>query len=234
MEINEIPITQLKELPSNTKVHPESQIKMLEKSLRTFGFTNPVLINQDGFIIAGHGRIEAAKRVGIKDVPVIRLNFDFKKSIAYNIADNRLAELSENNLPLLKDVLQELDNGELDLETIGYSEDVLENLMTQFHVDDLEKTIARGEEQQEAAEIAETVKERINEKVNEIAIERPDKLKDAIVVIVPLNKGGEVIVIADPGLKDFIDELKRYSGQRSPLEEILAHTYPMKWKKPKE
>ncbi|MBA7478832.1 hypothetical protein ES707_14260 [subsurface metagenome] len=133
MEIQKINIDKLKPLPFNPKIHPEDQINRIVKSLNEFGFTNPILATKDNYIMAGHGRIDAARKAGISKVPVIYFDFDLNKAKAYNIADNRLAELAEDDMPKLKDLLQELDTGDLDMEAIGYSENELEELMTQFY-----------------------------------------------------------------------------------------------------
>ncbi len=77
----------------NPRTHSEAQIKQLMRSIEHFGFTNPVLIDAEGNLIAGHGRVEAAKRLGLKEVPTICLVKMSKDDIrAYVIADNRLAE----------------------------------------------------------------------------------------------------------------------------------------------
>jgi DNA modification methylase len=83
----------LKRRPGNPRTHDKKQIGKLAKSLQRFGFTNPVLIDDDGFIIAGHGRAEAAALVGMTEVPTVRLSDMSQAEIrAYVIADNRLAE----------------------------------------------------------------------------------------------------------------------------------------------
>lgn len=120
--------------PRNPNTHPEKQIKLLAKNIEHLGFRHPVLVSKrSGFIVAGHGRLEAAKILGLKKVPVVLQNFESEaKEYAFLIADNRLQELSEMNESLRKELLSELD-GELGLEDIeltGFEDCELESMMT--------------------------------------------------------------------------------------------------------
>ena len=92
-QIESLPLLSLKPYARNPRTHSPKQIQQIANSIREFGFTNPVLIDADGGVIAGHGRIEAAKALGIKQVPTLRLDrmTDAQKR-AYIIADNKLAE----------------------------------------------------------------------------------------------------------------------------------------------
>jgi DNA modification methylase len=79
--------------PNNARTHSKRQIRQIKASMREFGFTNPVLVDCNNTIVAGHGRAEAAKLLGITEVPTIRLDRLTKEQIrAYIIADNKLAE----------------------------------------------------------------------------------------------------------------------------------------------
>jgi DNA modification methylase len=83
----------LKPCERNARTHSRKQIRQIAESIKTFGFTNPVLLDGDSGIIAGHGRVEAAKLLGITEVPTIRLNtMTDAQRRAYIIADNKLAE----------------------------------------------------------------------------------------------------------------------------------------------
>lgn len=76
----------------NARTHSIKQVKQIETSIRTFGFTNPIRIDASNTILAGHGRVEAAKLPGLDDVPCVRLEHmrpDLKR--AYVLADNKLA-----------------------------------------------------------------------------------------------------------------------------------------------
>ena len=87
------PIAALTPNERNARTHSKKQIRQIADSIKEFGFTNPVLIDGEGGIIAGHGRVEAAKLLGQETVPVIHLNDLTEEQIrAYAIADNKLAE----------------------------------------------------------------------------------------------------------------------------------------------
>jgi hypothetical protein len=104
--------------------------------MKEFGFTNPILVSEDGYILAGHARLKAAQKAGLKEVPIIRLPLKGAKAEAYMIADNKLQDETEWDYPTLKDLLQSLDVGELDITITGFDLSEIEDLMTQFHVGD--------------------------------------------------------------------------------------------------
>ena len=90
-----IKITKLKPHPQNARTHSKKQIRQIAQSIEEFGFTNPVLIDGKNNILAGHGRVEAAKLAGLAEVPCVRLShLTLAQKRAYILADNRLAELS--------------------------------------------------------------------------------------------------------------------------------------------
>lgn len=93
---NYVDIEKLIPYANNARTHNSEQIKLIQSSLREFGFINPVIIDSNYGIIAGHGRVLAAKKEGIGKIPCIRVEYltEAQKK-AYILADNRLAELSE-------------------------------------------------------------------------------------------------------------------------------------------
>ncbi len=134
MEIKTVKINELKPHPKNPRVHPDSAIDKLVRSIKEYGWTNPILVSADGYILAGHARLKAAEKAGIEEVPVIYLPLEGVKAEAYLIADNRLQDETDWDLPKLKDLLQELDTGEFDLELTGFDMDEIEELIAQLHV----------------------------------------------------------------------------------------------------
>jgi len=134
MEIKTVKVGELKPHPKNPRVHPDSAIEKLERSIKEFGWTNPILVSAEGYLLAGHARLKAAEKAGISEVPVIYLPLEGAKAEAYLIADNRLQDETDWDYEKLKDLLQELDTGELDLELTGFDMGEIEDLMTQFHV----------------------------------------------------------------------------------------------------
>jgi DNA modification methylase len=102
---------------TNPRTHSKKQVRQIAASIEKFGFVNPVLVDRDGGIVAGHGRVEAAKQLGLKTVPTIRLeNLTDAEIRAYVIADNRLAELAGWDNELLAIELQGLSSLDLDFD----------------------------------------------------------------------------------------------------------------------
>ena len=103
----------------NARTHSKKQLHKIAASLRQFGFVNPVLIDAEGEIIAGHGRRDAAEAIGLKQIPTICLeHMSEADRRAYRIADNRLAELSGWDNDLLKIELSFLSEIDIDLPEI--------------------------------------------------------------------------------------------------------------------
>lgn len=101
----------------NARTHSDKQIVQIAASIKTFGFTNPVLIDEDGGIVAGHGRVVAARLLGIDNVPTIALShLTSAERRAYVIADNKLAELAGWDRDILKIEFQALAELDLDFE----------------------------------------------------------------------------------------------------------------------
>ena len=132
MEIKTVKISELKPHPKNPRVHPDSAIDKLVRSIKEYGWTNPVLVSADGYVLAGHARLKAAEKAGISEVPVIYLPLEGARAEAYLIADNRLQDETDWDYEKLKDLLQDLDTGEFDLELTGFDMGEIENLIAQF------------------------------------------------------------------------------------------------------
>ncbi len=108
-------IDELKPNPANSRIHTERQLKLLAKSIDAVGFNVPVLIDSKDTVLAGHARIEGAKRLGLREVPTIRLDhLTEAQAKAFLIADNRLAEIAIWVERLLAEQLQELSRIEID------------------------------------------------------------------------------------------------------------------------
>lgn len=88
-KLEHAPISALKPYPRNARTHSKRQVEQIARSIDRFGFTNPVLVDDAMMIIAGHGRVEAAKLLGLEQVPIVRLSHLNDAEI---LADNRLAE----------------------------------------------------------------------------------------------------------------------------------------------
>ena len=127
------PVADLKPNPRNPNKHSAGQIALLAKIISTVGWRAPIVVSKrSGLVVKGHGRLEAAKLAGLTSAPVDVQDYaDEAAEMADMIADNRLAELAEMDLPSLKDLLQELDTGALDMELVGFTEEALAQLMSQ-------------------------------------------------------------------------------------------------------
>lgn len=107
---------------NNARTHSKKQVRQIADSIRRFGFCNPVLIADDNTIIAGHGRVEAAKLIGMTEVPVRRLSHLSKDDVrAYILADNKLAENAGWDRELLAIEMQGLIDLDFDIEGLGFS-----------------------------------------------------------------------------------------------------------------
>lgn len=115
---------------NNSRTHSDEQVLQIASSIKEFGFTNPVLIDGQGGIIAGHGRIMAAQKLKMEEVPTITLSdLSEAQKKAYIIADNKLALNSGWDDELLKIELEQLKELDFDLGLIGFSDDELALLM---------------------------------------------------------------------------------------------------------
>ncbi len=121
-QVTERPISSLRAYAGNARTHSKKQIKQIASSIGRFGFTNPALISDEGEIIAGHGRVEAAKLLGWKTVPAIALSYlSEAERRAYVIADNKLALNAGWDSEILAIELQALVDLEFDVELTGFS-----------------------------------------------------------------------------------------------------------------
>jgi ParB-like chromosome segregation protein Spo0J len=109
IKIEWVPIDSIKSNPRNAKEHPEQQIALLAENIRKFGFNHPILIDETNTTIGGYARIAAARRLGLKEVPAIRLiGLSPQEKRALALADNKLAELGRWNPEMLRLELKEL------------------------------------------------------------------------------------------------------------------------------
>jgi ParB-like chromosome segregation protein Spo0J len=116
----------------NSRTHSEAQVAQIAGSIREFGFTNPVLIDAENGIIAGHGRIMAAQKLGLAEVPCIRLDhLTETQRKAYVIADNKLALNSGWDDSMLALELAELQDVDYNLELLGFGKDELNSIFTE-------------------------------------------------------------------------------------------------------
>ena len=128
--------------PKNPNKHPDSQIELLSKNIKYLGWRHPITVSKrSGFIVAGHGRLMAAKKLGVQIVPVDYQDFNSDADeMAVLVADNRLAELSETSEEDLKNILSELD-GKIEIDLTGFSETEVEQLLREINSDVLDEDV---------------------------------------------------------------------------------------------
>jgi len=114
----------------NARTHSDAQVAQIAASIREFGWTNPILVDGDSGVIAGHGRLLAARQLGLAEVPVIELaHLDDAQRRAYVLADNRLALNAGWDEELLRLELGELQALDFDLDLLGFDDDELQALL---------------------------------------------------------------------------------------------------------
>lgn len=115
---------------NNTKEHPDEQVNIIASSIKEFGFINPIIVDKGNSIIAGHGRLLAAKKLGLEVVPVLRVeHLTPAQTKAYRIADNRLTELGKWDNNLLKIEISQLQEDDFDLDILGFDSGFIEGLL---------------------------------------------------------------------------------------------------------
>ena len=114
----------------NSRQHSQAQIGQIAASIREWGWTQPIIIDEDGGILAGHGRLLAAQHLGLEEVPcVVATGWSEAKRRAYVIADNRLAELAAWDQDMLAAELQDLSALDFDLGLVGFDGEELARLL---------------------------------------------------------------------------------------------------------
>ena len=126
------PVDRLRPYSRNARTHTPEQVAQIAASIAHFGFLNPILVSTDAGIVAGHGRLLAARKLGLVEVPVVVLDhLDEADQRAYILTDNRLAELAGWDKPLLAEALLDVKDTGLDLDLVGFSDADLDALLTE-------------------------------------------------------------------------------------------------------
>lgn len=126
MKLEQSAVSTLIPYANNARTHDESQIKQIASSIKAFGFNNPVLIDEENSIIAGHGRVKAAELLGLNEIPTIKLSHlsDAQRK-AYILADNRMSLDAGWDVELLNLELTGLDELDFDLSLTGFNNEEL-------------------------------------------------------------------------------------------------------------
>jgi DNA modification methylase len=130
MQIQEVAVEALIPYAKNSRTHSDAQVAQIAASIKEFGWTNPILIDGTKGIIAGHGRLMAARKLGYSKVPVIELkDMTESQKKAYVIADNQLAMNAGWDIDLLKIEVADLQEDGFDLELLGFDNKMLDSLL---------------------------------------------------------------------------------------------------------
>jgi len=145
LQVEHWPVARLNPYGANARTHSAAQVRQIAASLREFGFNVPCLIDDKGELIAGHGRLLAAKELNLKSVPVIRLShLTPLQARAFRLADNQLALNSDWDLALLQQELKALDEAHFELEVIGFDDAELAELEKATAEEDLSELEAKS------------------------------------------------------------------------------------------
>lgn len=148
LQVDVWPLSRLIPYARNARTHSEEQVAQIAGSIRTFGFNNPVLVDRQGGIIAGHGRVLAARKLGLAEIPIIVLgHLSDNEKRAFMIADNKLALNAGWDEDLLRLELQALAEQAVALELTGFEERELRELLAQQQRDLLEEEVPAPPEQ---------------------------------------------------------------------------------------
>ena len=137
LNVQQIALEQLVPYARNARTHSDSQVAQIAGSIAEFGFVNPVLVGGDNIIIAGHGRVMAAKKLGLQTVPTIKLDhLTENQRRALVIADNKIAENAGWDDELLRLELQNLADEDFDLDLLGFDDVELDDLLASLDDDE--------------------------------------------------------------------------------------------------
>ena len=139
MKVTQKKVTELIPYVNNSRTHSDEQVAQIAASIKEFGWTNPILIDGDNGIIAGHGRLLAARKLQMTDVPTIELkDLSESQKKAYIIADNKLALNADWDKDLLRIEIEELVADDYELSKLGFNQEELDALLGEFAADAIE------------------------------------------------------------------------------------------------
>lgn len=148
-DVQEVPVADLVPYERNAKQHGADQVDKIVNSIKEFGFLSPCLIDRDLNIIAGHGRILAAKKMGLQTVPCVFIDgLTEEQRRAYILADNRLTELGEWDMDLVFEELTDLDAMDFDVTITGFDlpeDNSLDEIEEDEYTEEVEPIVKNGD-----------------------------------------------------------------------------------------
>jgi ParB-like chromosome segregation protein Spo0J len=138
LKIEIVGIDEIKESNYNSRIHSEAQVEKIANSIEEFGFVNPIIIDEENEIIAGHGRYTAAKYLKLKEIPTIKLTHltDDKKR-AFIIADNKIALSGEWDYDMLKEEFDTILKSEMNIDLLGFNRNFIDSMFKEKNPDAL-------------------------------------------------------------------------------------------------
>ncbi len=138
LNIEIVGIDEIKESNYNSRIHSEAQVEKIANSIEEFGFVNPIIIDEENEIIAGHGRYTAAKYLKLKEIPTIKLTHltDDKKR-AFIIADNKIALSGEWDYDMLKEEFDTILKSEMNIDLLGFNRNFIDSMFKEKNPDAL-------------------------------------------------------------------------------------------------
>ena len=178
MKIEKISIDKIKPYENNAKLHPPEQIEQIKKSIQEFGNNDPIAIDENGVIIEGHGRYEALKELGFKEIEVIRLShLSEQQKKAYSLIHNKLTMNTDFDYNILDSELAYIN--EIDMSVFGFELSISdEDFDTEFSLTDDEKPSREQITfvlQREQLKFLENAMDKVKNEMNEIYEEASDK-----------------------------------------------------------
>jgi ParB-like chromosome segregation protein Spo0J len=138
LNIEIVKIDEIKESNYNSRIHSEVQIEKIANSINEFGFVNPIIVDENNEIIAGHGRYRAALFNKLKEVPIIRLiHLTEDNKRAFIIADNKIALSGEWDYDMLKDEFDIILKSEMDIDLLGFNKKFIDSMFKEKNPDAL-------------------------------------------------------------------------------------------------
>jgi len=151
VKIEEIRIDEISNHERNPKQHPDKQIRLLEESIKRFGWTNPVILSADNIILAGHARVKAAIELGQDTIPCIRTKLSGAEADAYLLTDNRLSDIAPYDRDILAELLSDIPS---DLaEITGFDQIQIDTLLSGEDIPDIDKFISDSQPEEPREEV---------------------------------------------------------------------------------
>jgi ParB-like chromosome segregation protein Spo0J len=138
LNIEIVGIDEIKESNYNSRIHSEAQVEKIANSIEEFGFVNPIIIDEENEIIAGHGRYTAAKYLKLKEIPTIKLtHLTEDKKRAFIIADNKIALSGEWDYDMLKEEFDTILKSEMNIDLLGFNRNFIDSMFKEKNPDAL-------------------------------------------------------------------------------------------------